>query len=83
MFSKMIKLNSKTRKEFNTERIIDWEYWLFFLFAINYFFKALTYLEFLILTVRKSFMQYGKIFLKNFVLDKEGLIIEVDTDLKE
>ena len=23
MFSKMIKLNSKTRKEFNTERIID------------------------------------------------------------
>ena len=81
----MIELNSKTRKEFNTERIIDWEYWLFFLFTFNYFFKALPDLEFLILTVKKSFMfmQYGKIFLKDFILDKEGLIIEVDTDLKE
>ena len=80
-----MELNSKTHKEFNTERIIDWEYWLFFLFAFNYFFKALTYLEFLILTVRKSFMfiQYGKIFWKDFILDKEGLILEVDTDLKE
>ena len=29
-------------------------------------------------------MQYGrKVFLKDFVLDKEGLIREADTDLKE
>ena len=29
-------------------------------------------------------MQYGrKVFLKNFVLDKKGLITEADTDLKE
>ena len=45
------------------------------------FFKVLTDLEYLILTVKlfHSFMQYGKkIFLKNFVLDKRA-----DTDLKE
>ena len=29
-------------------------------------------------------MQYGKkVFLKDFVLDKEGLITEADADLKE
>ena len=29
-------------------------------------------------------MQYGKkVFLKDFVLDKEGLITEADTDFKE
>ena len=42
--------------------------------------------EFLISTVRliHSFMQYGKkAFLKDFVLDKGGLITEADTDLKE
>ena len=58
---------------------------LFFSHLIN-FFKALTDLEFLISTVRllHSFMQYGKkVFLKDFVLDKEGLITEADTDLKE
>ena len=50
------------------------------------FFKALTDLEFLISTVRlfHSFMQYGKkVFIKGFVLGKEGLITEADTDLKE
>ena len=58
---------------------------LFFLHLIN-FLKALNDLEFLISTVRlfHSFMQYGKkVFLNDFVLDKEGLITEVDTDLKE
>ena len=58
---------------------------LFFSHLIN-FFKALTDLEFLISTVRllHSFIQYGKkVFLKDFVLDKEGLITEADTDLKE
>ena len=58
---------------------------LFFSHLIN-FFKALTDLEFLISTVRlfHSFMQYGKnVFLKDFVLDKKGLITEADTDLKE
>ena len=60
---------------------------LFFLHLIN-FLKALTDLEFLISTstVRlfHSFMQYGKkIFLKDFVLNKEGLITEADTDNKE
>ena len=47
------------------------------------FLKALTDLEFLISTVRlfHSFMQYGKkVFLKDFILDKEGLITEADTD---
>ena len=58
---------------------------LFFLHFIN-FLKAATDLEFLISTVRlfHSFMQYGKkVFIKGFVLGKEGLITEADTDLKE
>ena len=59
---------------------------LFFSHFIN-FLKAPTDLEFLISTVRlfHSFMQYGKkVFLiKDFVLAKEGLITEADTDLKE
>ena len=49
------------------------------------FFKVLTDLEFLISTVRlfHSFMQYGKkVFLKDFVLEKRGLITEANTDLK-
>ena len=44
------------------------------------------WIEFLISTVRlfHSFVQYGKkVFLKDFVLDKEGLITEADMDLKE
>ena len=56
-----------------------------FFFAFN-FLKALTDLEFLISAVRlfHSFMQYEKkVFLKDFVLDKEGSITEADTDLKE
>ena len=57
---------------------------LFFSLFIN-FLKASTDLEF-ISTVRlfHSFMQYEKkVFLKDFVLDKEGLITEANTDLKE
>ena len=48
---------------------------LFFSHLIN-FLKAPTDLEFLISSVRSfhSFMQYGKkVFLKDFVLDKENL----------
>ena len=58
---------------------------LFFSHFIN-FLKTPTDLEFLISTVRlfHSFMQYSKkVFLKDFVLDKEGLITDGDTDLKE
>ena len=83
----MTKLKSKAGKEFNTEWIIDWEYWVFFFFShlIN-FLKVLTDLEYFFLTVRlfHSLMQYGKkVFLKDFVLGKEGLITETATDLKE
>ena len=49
------------------------------------FLKALTDLEFLISTVTlfHSFMQYEKkVFLKDFVLDKECLITEGDMNLK-
>ena len=70
----------------NTEWIIDWEYWVLFFSYLISFLKALTDLEFLISTVRLFylFMQYGeKLFLKDFVLDKEGLITEADMDLKE
>ena len=58
---------------------------LFFWHLIDLF-KALTDLEFAIQTVRlfHSFMKYGKkVFLKDFVLNKRGLITEVDTDLNE
>ena len=51
----------------------------------DYFKKQITDLEFLILTVRlfRSFIQYGeKVFLKDFFLDKMGLIIETDADFK-
>ena len=57
----------------------------FFFSHLVIFFKALTDLEFLISTVRlfRSFMQHGKkVFLKDFVLGKEGLITEAATDLK-
>ena len=57
----------------------------FFSHLIN-FLKAPTDLEFLISTVRflHSFKQYGeKVFLKDFVLDKESSITEADTDVKE
>ena len=50
------------------------------------FFKALTDLEVLISTVRIFHLFYPnrkKVFLKDFVLDKEGLITVADTDLKE
>ena len=56
----------------------------FFLHLIN-FLKALTDLEFLIsaVTLFHSFMQYGKkVFLKDFILDKECLITEGDMNLK-
>ena len=79
----MTKLKSKAG---NTEWIIDWEYLVLFFSHLISFLKALTDLEFLISTVRLFylFMQYGeKLFLKDFVLDKEGLITEADTDLKE
>ena len=79
----MTKLKSKVG---NTEWIIDWEYWVLFFSYLISFLKALTDLEFLISTVRLFylFMQYGeKLFLKDFVLDKEGLITEADMDLKE
>ena len=61
---------------------------LFFCFShLIKFFKALTDLEFLILTQRlfHSVMQYRgkKVFLKDFVLDKGGLITEADTNLKK
>ena len=58
---------------------------LFFSHSIK-FLKALTDLEFVISTVSlfDSFTQYGKkVFLKDFVLGKEGLITEADADLKE
>ena len=79
----MTKLKSKVG---NTEWIIDSEYWVLFFSYLISFLKALTDLEFLISTVRLFylFMQYGeKLFLKDFVLDKEGLITEADMDLKE
>ena len=81
----MTKLKSNVDKEFNTKwmRILSFRF-RFFSHLIN-FFKVLTDLEFLISTVRlfHSFMQYGiKVFLKDFVLDKRGLITEADTDLK-
>ena len=79
----MTKLKSKAG---STEWIIDWEYWVLFFSYLISFLKALTDLEFLISTVRLFylFMQYGeKLFLKDFVLDKEGLTTEADTDLKE
>ena len=82
----MTKLKSKADKEFNTERIIDWEYWYFSFSHLINLFKALTDLEFLISTVRlfHLFMQCRKkVFLKDFVLGKGGLITEVDTDIKE
>ena len=72
------QIEVKVGKEFNTE-------WIFFFLHLIIFFKALTDLEFLISTVRlvHLFMQYGKkVFLKGFVLDKEGLIAEADMDLK-
>ena len=59
---------------------------MFFFSHLIIFLKALTDLEFLVSTVRlfHLFMQYEKkVFVKDFVLDKEGLIKEVDTDLKE
>ena len=43
----MTKLKSKAGKEFNTEWIIDWEYWVFFFLRLIKFLKALTDLEFL------------------------------------
>ena len=82
----MTKLKSKTGKEFKTEWIIDGEYWVFFFSHLINLLKALTDLEFLVSVVRlfHSFMQYAKkVFLKDFVLDKEGLITEADTNLKE
>ena len=83
----MTKLISKAGKKFNTEWIVDREYRVFFFFFsyLVIFFKALTDLEFPISTVRlfHSFMQHGKkVFLKHFVLGKEGLITEADTNLK-
>ena len=84
----MTKFKSNTSKEFNTKWITDWEYTVFFFFFLHLikFLKAPTNLEFPISTIRLfySFMQYGKkVFLKDFVLYKEGLITEAYTDLKE
>ena len=82
----MTKLKSKADKEFDTERIIDWEYWYFSFSHLINLFKALTDLEFLISKVRlvRSFMQCRKkVFLKDFRLGKGGLITEADTDFKE
>ena len=59
---------------------------LFFFSHLINFLKVLTDLEYFFLTVRlfHSLMQYGKkVFLKDFVLGKEGLITETATDLKE
>ena len=66
--------------------VLDWEYWVFFFSYLIIFLKVLTDLEFLVSTVRlfHLFMQYGKkVFVKDLVLDKESLITEFDTDLKE
>ena len=57
----------------------------FSFFAFDRFFKKLTDLEFFISNVRlfHSFMHYRKkVLLKDFVIDKRGLLTETDTDLK-
>ena len=83
----MTKLKSKrvSSSAPSGSKIENIEFSFFISHLIN-FFKALTDLEFLISTVRlfHLFMQYGKkVFSKDFVLDKEGLITGADADLKE
>ena len=51
------------------------------LFASNWFFKIQTDIEFLI-SYYSIDLPNKKVLLKNVVLDKRGLIIEADTDLK-
>ena len=57
---------------------------MIFFLAFDRFFQSID-LEFLVSTGRlfHSFVQYGKkLFLKEFVLDKKGLITDTDTYLK-
>ena len=62
---------------------MDGECWIL---RLNNFLKALTDLKIFISVVRlfNLFMQdEKKVFLKDFILDKEGFIIETVSDLKE
>ena len=62
---------------------MDGECWIL---RLNNFLKALTDLKNFISVVRlfNLFMQdEKKVFLKDFILDKEGFIIETVSDLKE
>ena len=73
----MTKFKIKAGKEFNTESIIVWGYGVFFFFAFDQFFQRTNWFRISYFNCTIILLIYAiqeKSILKDFVLDKGGLI---------